>query len=361
VTDRLPAPVVALIDAARSWLDSGRTPAANAGIDNLTQYAQRHGMLAWAPIPPHEALRYHMTRALDGVRLLQTLTAALTRANIDAVALKGPALSQWLYGDACARRFSDLDLLVAPSQRSAALNVLEQQGFSPRLPRGSGDIVYRGIGAWPMDREGSHTVEVHWQLAGPRFPQILRTADVMERAAEIPLGTRTVRVPCPDHAAALALAHAAKHAWYALEQTFSIAAMVRRTDIDWVAVRRLAAAAGALRGAAAGVALAADLFHVDLPRPFRDDVGHPAVAELCRCARQTLALPPGTLPDRALERRMHRLAFDRAIDRLRYDVRRFVEPTHAETAWVPLPRSLSALYWPVRLIRMGVLLVQGSR
>ena len=360
----LPPPVIALIEAGRNTLGTGATaPTAchNVALDDLTNYTLRHGMLAWAPVPLADGVRRrHMTHALDGVRLLQVAAAALADASVEAVALKGPAFSQWLYGDPCARRFSDLDLLVAQSQRDAAVGVLEQLGFAPRLPRGARDVVYAGIGAWPMERPGSHTVDLHWQLAGSRYPQVVSTRDVLEHASEISLAACSIRVPCADHTAALTLAHAAKHLWYALELPFAIATMARRPDIDWVAVRRLTVDAGSLPCAAAGLLLASTLFHVDVPAPFRADTELPVVAELCRCARLTLALPPGTFPDRRLERRMHRLAFDRLADRVRYDARRLFEPTPAEVAWVPLPPSLSVLYWPLRVVRLGVLLVQGA-
>jgi hypothetical protein len=359
-TDNLPAPVLALVAAGRHWL--GTSPAAppQDASDQLTDYALRHGMLAWSPAPRRDGVRrQHMTHALEGVRLLHVLTAALIDAHIPVVAFKGPAFSQWLYGDACARRFSDLDLLIAEAQCRNALGVLERLGFSPRLPRGAGDVVYRSTGAWPMDRKGSHTVDVHWRVCGPRFPQVASTAAVIERACEMSVGGRAVRVPCAEDTAALALAHAAKHVWYALELPFSIAAMMARTDIDWAEVRRLTETAGAVRGAAAGVSLASELFHVGVPAPFQADVGQPAVSELCRCARQTLALPPGIFPNRSLERHMHRLCFDRVTDRMRYDVRRLTEPTHADVTWVRLPPRLSAIYWPLRVVRLGTMLGQG--
>ena len=45
--------------------------------------------------------------------------------------------------------------------------------------------------------------------------------------------------------------------------------MMARSDIDWAEVRRLSEAARAVRGAAAGMSLAGDLFHVDVPAPFQ--------------------------------------------------------------------------------------------
>src|SRR5204862_5076311 len=141
-------------------------------------------------------------------------------------------------------------------------------------------VIYAGLGACPMDRPGSHTVDLHWQLSGSRYPQVVRVRDVLEHAGEVSLGACSIRVPCAEHTAALTLAHAAKHVWYALELPFSIAAMMARTDIDWVEVRRLTGTAGAVRGAAAGVSLASELFGMAVPAPFQADVHQAAVREL---------------------------------------------------------------------------------
>jgi hypothetical protein len=145
-----------------------------------------------------------------------------------------------------------------------------------------------------------------------------------------------------------------------LELPFSIAALMRRVDVDWQAVRDLAVRADALRGVAAGVALAADLFAVDVPAPFHADVALSDVRGLCRCALTTLALPPGTFANRRLERRMHRNSFDRRTDRIVYDFRRLVEPTQAEWEWVQLPPALAGVYWPARLLRLAVCYVMSS-
>lgn len=374
MADDLPAPLAALVASAGEALPflpftelsrvQALSPAAQSGADRanpiglsserLTEYALRHGMLAWPPAPLTDgALRTHMTRALQGVRLLQQLTRHFTDAAIDVVSLKGPAFSQWLYGDPCARRFGDLDLLVATAQLDPAVRLLRELGFAACIPGRAGELVYASIGAVTMARDNDHHVDLHWRPAARRFSSILDAGDVLRQSIEIPFGGGVARIPRPEHGAALALTHAAKHLWYALEQTFAIAVLVRRSDIDWDEVRALMATGGGVRGAAAGLAIAADLFGIDVPAAFRADTDTGEVRECRRCARLTMGLPPGTFPDRAMERHLHRLSFDRDGDRFRYDVRRITEPTRADVEWVQLPQILTSLYWPLRVVRLG--------
>jgi hypothetical protein len=94
-----------------------------------------------------------------------------------------------------------------------------------------------------------------------------------------------------------------------------------------------------------------------VPPAFRTETLTADVQELRRCAGLTLALPPWQFPKRDIERRMQRLAFDRTADRLRYDVRRTIEPTRADVEWMPLPSAMTALYWPLRVLRLGATVV----
>jgi hypothetical protein len=358
----LPAPVLPLVAAGRAALRSRplqqTTPVASAGTP--TEYALRHGMLAWANgAIDREAVVAHMTRSLHGVQQLLQIVDYMERNGVLVVTLKGPAFAEWLYGDACARRFADLDLLVSIDQRETSRQLLEAIGFERRLPTGAGDVVYASIGACSMGRASDLPVDLHWTLAARRFPRVLDAADVLRNSIVIQIGGRPVRVPCPEHAAVIALTHSAKHLWYALELPFSIAALACRDDIDWQTVRDVTARAGTLRGAAAGLALAADLFAVDVPAPFRGDITLSDVRELRRCAFETLALPPRVFPDRTLERRIHTRSFDGVAHRLLYDIRRLAEPTRAEWEWIALPSPLASLYWPTRLVRLALLAMNG--
>jgi hypothetical protein len=319
------------------------------------RWALRHGLPARVAAPD---VRFsHAIHALNGVRQLLSLTQTLDAAGLRHVHLKGPAFAQWLYGDPGARRFNDLDILVAPRDIEAALACLEQQGYRRRIPRAPGNVIYASIGAWPLSAADRVPVDLHWQVAGRRFSRTVTALEVLDGSRELSIGGHLVRVPSPEHTTVLHLSHSAKHLWYALEPIQSTAALLRRDDIDWPAVRDTMRRAGAIRSAATGLRLAAEMFDAPVPAPFAADIALPDVDELVRCARTSLELPPGVFPDRRLDRRMQRLSFDRRIDRVIYDLRRVAEPTQAEWEWLSLPDTLALGYWPVRLIRLAAMAV----
>lgn len=347
MTAPLPPIVSELIDASRH----GFQPLSSAEFGD--GYALRHGL----PFCVSDALlrQAHVARVLDGLAQLLELDGAFQRAGLAHVWLKGPAFAQWIYGDPGARRFSDLDLLVRPVDRDAALHHLEAIGFERRIRSQPGEVIYASIGAWPLARPGRLGIDLHWQPAGRRFPRVLTADDVIDAAHAIAVAGRSVPVPAPDHAAVMHLSHSAKHLWYALEHTLSTAMLMRRSDIDWARVRRLLSEAEAIRAGAAGLQLAAELYEVQVPAPFAADVKLKDVVDLCQAARVSLSLPPGAFPDRRLDRHIQLLCFDRRVDRWRYEIRRVTEPTQADWEWCPVAARLSMAYWPIRLVRLAAM------
>jgi hypothetical protein len=99
---------------------------------------------------------------------LQLITARviamLAQAGIRCAPLKGPLLGEVLYGDLGSRLSSDIDLLVAPDQLAAAVDVVRQLGYGPPL-----DPVERhGLPllhfALVHEREELPPIELHWRV-----------------------------------------------------------------------------------------------------------------------------------------------------------------------------------------------------
>ncbi len=101
------------------------------------------------------------------------VTNALAEAGIRSAALKGPQLSERLYGDAGRRPSGDVDLLIAPTQLAQAVEVVRGVGYEP-----PGDAVEEaGLPllhfALVHERAELPPVELHWRVHWyePRFAQ----------------------------------------------------------------------------------------------------------------------------------------------------------------------------------------------
>ena len=292
---------------------------------------------------------------LQGLAELLTVVPALDAAGVAVLALKGPAFSQWLYGDPGFRRFGDLDLLVAPEDRKRALSALQALGFQlpPGMSPKTADSIYGPMGAWPLSKAGTHAIDLHWRTAHARFPAPLTARELVERSTTIRIASTAVRIPSPTDAALLTLLHAAKHLWCSLELVASIARLEEREDVDWSAVRSLARRAHAWQGCAVGLQLASDILDAKVPVAVRADVSPRRASVLHDEALRALRLASGDGYDRWTERRVHRASFDRRLERWRYDVSRLLHPTPLDWQWHRLPDRLSGLYPPLRLARLA--------
>jgi hypothetical protein len=113
-----------------------------------------------------------LERASDNARhqgaflqlMVGQLTGALADAGIRSTPLKGPFLSEALYGDPGCRLASDIDLLVAPEQLSMAVEVV--RGFGYGVP--TDHVEARGLPllhfALVHERGELPPVELHWRI-----------------------------------------------------------------------------------------------------------------------------------------------------------------------------------------------------
>jgi Uncharacterised nucleotidyltransferase len=113
-----------------------------------------------------------VARALDASRrqsvFLQTIaarvTAALAGAGIRCTTLKGPALSEVLYGDPGRRPSSDIDLLVAGDQLDDAVKVVRELGYKAPTDHVTDDGLPLLHFALIHERGQLLPVELHWRI-----------------------------------------------------------------------------------------------------------------------------------------------------------------------------------------------------
>jgi hypothetical protein len=96
--------------------------------------------------------------------LTQHILAELEDRDCPAVGLKGPLMSQRLFGDAAARQSTDIDLLVDPAKLDSAVRIVcERFGYIPPLDAVDADgrpLLHFHLAhprGWP-------SVEIHWRV-----------------------------------------------------------------------------------------------------------------------------------------------------------------------------------------------------
>jgi hypothetical protein len=133
--------------------------------------------------------RHEQALALDLVleRKLAETSSAFTAAGITHRALKGPVVARTVYVDPAQRSFGDVDILVAPTQFDAALELLTTLGGKARYEQPRNGFTSRfGKGVCVVAADGLE-LDVHRVFASGPFGLAMIPNDLFEDTSSIVL------------------------------------------------------------------------------------------------------------------------------------------------------------------------------
>lgn len=336
---------------------------------SLSELADAHSvtpLLYWAleqecpdRIPQQLRVRFETrarTNLMQTAELLKILKL-FEQDGIPTIALKGPVLAQWGYGDLALREFSDLDLLVRREQVAVAKNVLIRAGYRLRsglhcsspsalLRSKDGELIFesetRGI-----------NVDLHWRLFPDYFPESLDPEELWENLTSVSLGGRAVPTLSPENTLLFLAAHGGKHRWECLVWICDLAVVLNRTIIDWNRLLARARQAHIERMLLVGLQLASGVLGAELPHEvLRLARADPDVTKLAK-AVQARILENSPIQASATEAcRMNLRMLERFRDKLRFLTGILITPGEAEWRDLRLPPTFYKLYYPYRLLRL---------
>jgi hypothetical protein len=196
-----------------------------------------------------------LATAVETVRL----QALFDAAHIPMLVLKGAGLAQLAYGTLAIKQSKDIDLLVAPARASAALRLLEAQGYVLRpvarrfTERQRRDALRYGRELAVVHPQSRLEVELRWRVV--ESPTLLAGVDVnaVSQAVALPAIGAVKTFQNDDLFAYLSL-HGAAHGWSRLKWLADLNALIAaKNDAALWQTYRHAQAAGT--GVCAGLAL----------------------------------------------------------------------------------------------------------
>ena len=345
-----------------------------ASIDwpQALRLAEQHGVMpllyqALRDLPdlvPHTILEELRVRYEHNARKNLRFTAELIRIldcleshDIAAIPFKGPVLAEAVYGDLALREFSDLDILVRPTDFLRAKDALRDLGFAPTSERSAAEeraCLESGYERAFDGPAGRNLLEIQWGIL-PRFYAVDFNLDgFFARASHANMGGRTVKTLCPEDLLLVLCVHAAKHAWIRLCWLRDIAAVAQSQPLRWDRVLKEARKLGMERILGVSLLLADRLLGAGVPDPapekWRDDRGIEPLWD--RIAPHLLNSEVYSTESLNYFRLMFRLR-ERASDRLRFALRLILTPGVGEWSVVRLPAALFPLYRVIRLFRLA--------
>lgn len=296
-------------------------------------------------------------QAMAGTRELLAVLDALSRAGVRALAYKGPALAADVHGDVAARRFTDLDILVAERDRRTARLVLARAGY--RAPDGYTERearTYHALeGVDPRTRDAAGwPVELHWRCQARRYGAPQDPAALLATARALTIGGAEVWVPGAEELAALLALHGVKHAWGSLLWVADFAHATQRADFNWTRLERIAASWGQSRALRDALLVAHEVLAVEVPAEMlaraRTDA---AATRLARAAvASLLGQPGGDDVGRESTLRYDLQWLSGPLARSRYVLLAAALPTTREREALRLPDALLPLAYPLRAARL---------
>ncbi len=208
-------------------------------------------------------------------KLLKLLTL-LGEHDIPAIAYKGPALAQAVYGDISLRQFTDLDLLIHKSDIHRTKELLLANGCQPgwQLTESQEKAVLRHYYAYPfLSNSRRVLIEVHWELSERFFAFDFDIEQIWRRADNVKILGKTVQTLSLADTLLFLCAHGSKHSWKRLGWICDVGMLIsRRAELDWDLMIERATRLGLLRILWLGTILADKVFPLSLPPAIRSRI-----------------------------------------------------------------------------------------
>lgn len=295
-----------------------------ADFASLLQLAEKHrvtGLLASRLEKfsrehlPAEALHHlrevRRSQLLVSLGMTAELLAVLQKfqnVKIEALAIKGPALSVQAYGDPGMRQFGDLDFLLRDRDIYRASEIMNENGYEENVSLAAikagkipGEYVFRRS-------PNKLLVELHTEFTLRYFPRTVDIEGLFKRQIRVGIDAHEVPALSPEDELVMICVHGAKDLWERLLWIADVAGFsTRQKNLDWDRAYDLAKDLGVARMLSSGLQLSRDLLGAPLPEKIAADLRKDASAE--KLARQIASWVPagGNDPLGVLERAMFRM------------------------------------------------------
>lgn len=312
----------------------------------------------------HETARSLTVKTLFITGEMLRVTAEFQSAGIPVAVLKGPVIAQLAYGDPALREFTDLDLLVHPSDLARAMPVFERLGYRPAWDRDLATITgfLRHVGEIRLvNSELTTDIDLHWRVSTKATALAPSLADFPSGFQPVTIAGSTVLTLAPSDLPLYLASQGGWDQWGDFRRLCDLAEYLRRfPGTDWQPSLSAARRLGGLRSMLTGLALAAQLLDAPIPTPalllIQSD---PAVAQLA--AHVTLRLSQCHNPGEPVSRYRFQLKSKSGlVGKLALIWSICADRTAEDAAWLMLPRPLWWLYSFLRPLRMSTKILRRA-
>ena len=277
--------------------------------------------------------------------------------HIDALAFKGPALSQMAYGDITLRQFGDLDILVRKRDRSGMMALLLEKHYIPEieLKEETKEAFFDCVNVIGLYEESTGTrVEIHWELLSRNYAIDWEEESLWDHQESVRINHKEIPVLPLEQQLLYLCAHGAKHLFERLEWVCDIDRSIRANpDIDWTHLLNEAEKLGIERMLCLGLALSQQFFKLELPEMIREKIAEDK--EIPKLISKVIEINFSDTLQAEKSYSTFGLLWsmrENLSDQLRFAWRGLFSPKFDDFLFIQLPKHLAFLYPAIRPYRL---------
>lgn len=291
-----------------------------------------------------QTARRNMFMSAELIRIMEVFKTS----NIQALAFKGPTLSQMAYEDITFRQYSDLDILIKHKDRGKISEILKSQGYEQVLTLTSIQEKKWYKHAKDMSffhpKKGIH-IELHWLLLDNDYPIQIDLTSIWEHPQSIVILKEKVETFPTESLLVYLCIHGSKHLWERMVWIKDIDLLIRTQTIDWDLIVKKVSKSDFERMFLLGLYLSNSLFQTPLPTVLKKQMEH---------QNWLLKLSDFIISDQASHRNMFYNSlvmihlFPGTRMKLRYLYKIILKPSQNEYRFIDLPEGYYWVYYFVR-------------
>jgi len=153
--------------------------------------------------------------------------------NIEAIAFKGPTLSQMAYGNITLRQYADLDILIDEKDLQRSINLLSSNNYTVDELEYKNIMKNQSIFHDISLYKNSINFELHWRLLSDEFKTDIETINLKENLHEVLISNYKLKAFENEIFILYLAIHGAKHNWERIEWLLDIVKIIQNHTIDW--------------------------------------------------------------------------------------------------------------------------------
>jgi hypothetical protein len=266
----------------------------------------------------------------------------LEENNIDAIAFKGPTLSQMAYGDVVSRQYSDLDILVQKTDIYKIYDLLKNSYTrNLNLTNSQEDSWFKYAHDLGLRSQNGIHIEFHWRMLDSDHPINLQDINFFNYKALTMINNTQIPTISNELLLIYLCIHGSKHMYERIEWIVDIDKFIKTQTIDWDLISTLLKDKNYTQFVYLGLHLAKQLFNTPIANI--DNKNIVAIENhICNLWNNSKKFDNKTNLKFMLQ------LFTSTKDKLAYLHKIYFKPTFNEYWYITFPKPLYFLYYPLR-------------